>query len=229
MSSTRRSLVPLAAAVLTAGAVLSGCGVAGSEWHPGAAAQIDGTTISVSRVNTVASDYCTAIEDQLTAQQQVVPMRYLRQGVAGQLALLEAAKQFADEKGVEPGTAYQQKVADLQKATAKLPEDQQQAVIEMESAGTYISGVITAVGEQQLGSGTAPQKAAQAGGQEFSAWLDDQDISIDPQFGVEIEDGQAVRTDTGVSYALSDAAKAAEASQPDPSYAAQLPDSQRCG
>jgi peptidyl-prolyl cis-trans isomerase SurA len=223
----------MAAGSLLLVGTLSGCGVAGTDFHPGVAAQVGDDTISVSRVNSVVSGYCSALEDQLAAQQQVLPLRYLRGGVAGELALVAAARQFADEKGVEPATSYDDKVAQLRSAVSDLPEDQQDAVIEVESSSAYVAGVEQAVGEQLLaGQGdTAPQPAdaVKAGTKEFTAWLADQDVSIDPQFGVSIETGQAVPTDTSVSFPLGDTAQQGEAASPDPSYAAGLPGSLRCG
>jgi peptidyl-prolyl cis-trans isomerase SurA len=221
-----------AGSLLLVGA-LSGCGVAGTDFHPGVAAQVGDDTISVSKVNSVVSSYCSALEGQLAAQQQVLPMRYLRGGVAGELALVSAARQFADEKGVEPGSTYDDKVAQLSTAIKDLPADQQDAVLEVESASAYVAGVEQSVGEQVLADKgeTSPQPAdsIKVGTKEFTAWLADQDVSIDPQFGVSIANGQAVPEDTSISFPLGDTAKQGEAASPDPSYAAGLPGSLRCG
>jgi peptidyl-prolyl cis-trans isomerase SurA len=227
-----RPLALVAATAVLAGG-LTGCGVAGTDFHPGVAAQVDGDRISVSKVDDVASSYCDAIVTQLQGQQQVLPLRYLRGGVAGELALKAAAEQFAAEHHVGPGDSYDQKVGQLQTATSTLPEDQATAVIEIESASDYVSGVEQAVGEQQLRqqgtsqpSGTAARKA---GKRAFISWLDREDVQIDPQFGVEIKGDRAVPVDTSVSFALSDQAKQGNAQTPDQTYAAGLPASHRCG
>ena len=217
---------------LTVG-LLSGCGVAGTGFHPGAAAEVGDDTISVSTVNRYASDYCTAIEKQLEDNKQALPQRYLRGGVAGQLALVSAARQLAAEYDVEPGPEYTQKVAELQSATAELSEGQQEAVIEIESSPVYIAGIQEAVGEKLLvtrgAADPAIAKARATGQRAFDAWLADHDVSIDPQFGVEIKDGQAVPTDTSLSYAVGDTAKKGQADTPDQEYAAGLSASLRCG
>jgi len=222
----------VALALLLAGG-LSGCGAAGTDFHPGVAAQVGDSSITVSQVDTVAGDYCSAITSQLQSNQQVLPLHYLRTGVAGRLTLVAAAKQFAAEKGVSAGDAYDQKVSQLQGAVASLPTDQQDAVIQIESSGDYISGVEQAVGKQVLRAAGAPTTkaadAAAAGKKAFSTWLADQDISIDPQFGLKIEGDQTVPTDTSISYALSDTAKNGAATSPDQSYASSLPSSNRCG
>ncbi|NYD43056.1 hypothetical protein [Nocardioides panaciterrulae] len=232
MSRPLLGVVSLSLTVLLGGG-LSGCGVAGTAFHPGVAAQVDGDTITVSKVDDVAHSYCDAIVKQLQAQNQALPLSYLRGGVAGELTLRAAAEQFAHKYGVGPGDQYQRKVTQLQTATSTLPQDQVDAVVEIESAGTYISGVQQAVGEKLLQQqGTAQPSlsaASKAGAKAFVAWLDQQDVDINPQFGVELKNGQAVPTDTSVSYPLSDAAKQGTAQTPDQTYAAGLPASHRCG
>ena len=221
-----------ALALLLAGG-LSGCGIAGADFHPGVAAQVGDVAITVSEVDSVASNYCTAITGQLQSNNQVLPLHYLRTGVVGRLTLVAAAKQFAADRAVTAGTQYNEKVAQLQGAVASLPSDQQDAVIQIESSGDYITGVEQAVGKQALEAAGASKPsaadAAAAGKKAFSAWLADQSISIDPLFGLKIENDQTVPTDTSVSYALSDTAKSGAATTPDQTYAASLPAAHRCG
>ena len=222
----------IAASALLLGA-LSGCGVAGTGFHPGVAAQVGDDEVKVSQVDAIASDYCSAITEQLRGENQVLPLRYLRGGIAGQLALVAAAEQLAEEYDVEPGVQYDQKVADLQGAVSALPEGQQEAVIAIESSSTYITGVQQAVGTQILRrQGTAQPttaEATQAGQKAYRAWLDEHDVDIDPQFGVEVRDGQTVPADTSLSYAVGDTAKKGGADTPDPAYAGSLPAAHRCG
>ena len=232
MSSRPLAGTVAASALVLAGA-LSGCGVAGTGFHPGVAAQVGDDQIKVSQVDRIASDYCSAIREQLRGENQVLPLRYLRGGVAGQLALVAAAEQLAEEHGVEPGRQYDQKVAELENAVAELPEGQQDAVIAIESSSTYLAGVQEAVGTKLLREeGTAqptPTEAAQAGQEAFNAWLEEQDVAIDPQFGVALRDGQAVPTDTSLSHAVGTTARNGDADTPDPEYAGSLPATLRCG
>lgn len=233
--SMPRPLAGLAVPLLSgmAALLLSGCGVAGTSFHPGVAAQVGDETVSVAKVDSIASNYCSAIETQLSSQHQVVPRHYLRDGIAGRLTLLAAARQLADQYGVEAGTQYDQRVAELHSAVATLPEDQQQAVIEIEASTAYLSGVEQAVGEKVLAaqgtSGASSRAAAKAGQAAFATWLDHHDVTIDPQFGISIKNGQTVKTDTSVSFPVGDAAKQGQAATPDPSYASSLPDAHRCG
>lgn len=212
---------------------LSGCGVAGTGLQPGVAARVGDETISTREVDSIAGDYCSSIEKQLSEGNQVLPRRYLRGGVAGQLALVAAARQLADEQGVDVGPQYTRKVSDLEDAVAGLPEDQARAVVEVESSGTYLAEVRTAVGKKLLaeqGTGDAGTAEAEAAGQKaLAAWLDDHDVELDPKLGVRIEDGQAVPADESLSHGVSDVATMGRAESPDQEYAAALPDSHRCG
>ncbi len=219
-----------AAALLMAG-VLSSCGVAGTGFHPGVAAEVGDDQVKLSTVDTIARDYCSAIKEQLSGQ--ALPNRYLRGGVVGQLALVSAARQLAAEYDVEPGVQYEQKVAELRAAVATLDEGAQDAVVTIESAGTYLSSVATAVGTQLLTdageSDPGASEARAAGEQALVTWLDENDVQIDPRFGVRIEQGAVVPADGSVSTAVGDTARAGIVDSPDPEYAASLPASLRCG
>jgi hypothetical protein len=228
----RRPVQVVVASLLLAGG-LSGCGVDGTGYHPGVAAQVGDDTISVREVDSVASNYCSSIEKQLHDNHQVLPQSYLRGGVAGQLTLVEAARQLALEEGVEPGTDYTRKVSDLRDAVADLPEEQRDAVVEIESSSVYLTSVLEAVGKKQLAASgakdTGTEAAGAAGQKALTAWIDDHGVRIDPAYGVEIQDGKAVPVDGSVSYAVGDAARMGAAGNPDQQYAASLPDSHRCG
>jgi peptidyl-prolyl cis-trans isomerase SurA len=143
VSKTRLGLAgTLAAAV----ALLTGCG----SLSPGTAVTVGDETITVDQVDDYTADYCEAIERQLEGEGQVVPNRYFRSGVAGQLALRSAAEQLADEYGVEAGSGYDQRVAELEQSVAMVDEDLREAVVEVESATAYVEAVQAAVGEQLL-------------------------------------------------------------------------------
>ena len=85
--STRPPVGILATSALLLSGVLSGCGTAGTGFHPGVAAQVGDDQITVSHVDEVTGNYCSAIQQQLSADNQVLPLRFLRSGIAGQLAL----------------------------------------------------------------------------------------------------------------------------------------------
>ena len=92
----------------------------------------------------------------------------------------------------------------------------------------YVQAVEKSVGAS-LGTSGGEKAQVAAGAKAFKKWLDDQDVRLDPRFGVSIADGQVTPVDTSVSYPLGDTAKSADADQPDATYAGGLPETQRCG
>lgn len=224
MSTTRYAVGLTAAALL-----LGGCGTA----SPGVAAQVGDDEITVREVDALASEYCSAFEEQFTSNGEVVPQHYLRGGILGLLVRSSAAEQLADEYDVEAGATYDEKVASTTQGTLQLPEEVREAIITVETAGSYVEAIQAAVGERILTeeSGAAPEytETVERGEQAFTEWLDDHEVEIDPQFGIQVDGGQVGRTDTTLSFPVSDAAVDGAAEAPDPAYSASLPDAQRCG
>lgn len=218
---TRIRLIALASASIL---LLTGCGSVPA-FNPGVAARVGDETISVNEVDDVSTSFCTYVEGQLQ-QGQVLAGHYLRGQVAGALALRAAVDQFADEQGVSAADDYATAVDQAKEQLGSLPDDQVQAVIDVQGVTLYLQAVEKSVGEEQGASGDA---ATKAGEQEFLAWLDDQDVDIDPRFGVSIDKGVTTPVDTSLSYGLGDTTTKADADQPDTAYAALLPETQRCG
>ena len=223
MTPTRvRSLAGLAAAAL----LLTGCSSVPA-FNPGVAARVADTTISTSEVDDTAADYCSAVETQLQAG-QAVPNSVVSAQVAGALTLQEAGEQFAAAQGVDPDPSYQDAADALEQSIADLSDEQQDAVRRVNLARPYVAAVELAAGIQEVGDDD-PDAAAAAGHEAFAAWLDDHDVRIDPRYTVAIEDGTMARSDTSISFAVSDVAKAGLAAEADPAASAALPVSQRCG
>lgn len=241
MSTTRRrrslsrSWTGAGAAVLSLGLSLglSGCGVSGTGFQPGVAASVGDRTVTTDRVDELVSEYCSAIEDILAQQSQVVPLSVFRSGIAGQLALVSAAEQMAEEFGVEPSDDYQRALADIEKQIVDFTETQQEAVLEVEGAATYVAAVQIAVGELLLreeGVATpGPTESGERGREAFITWLDENEVEVNPEYGISVDDAAINTADSSVSFAVGDAALQGMAEEPDPAYAASLPDSQRCG
>lgn len=221
------------AALLTAGlttGVLAGCGVAGTNFQPGVAADVGDRTVSTDKVDEVTRNYCAAIEEALRLQDQAAPLIYLRQGVAASLALVQAAEQIEDEYSVELGAEVEQQRAEVVARSADLPADQRDAVVELESAGGYVEAVTTALGEQLLAEdGEEGADPAARGSEEFYAWIEREQVELNPIYGLDVVDGEFVNTETDVSVPVGDAATLGLAEQPDIDYAKTLPSSQRCG
>lgn len=206
--------------------VLTGCGAV----QPGTAVEVGDESITLSRVDEVAADFCQAIEPQLDAQPQTIPNSYLRGGIAGTLALRSVADQVAAEYGVEVDSdRYQQALSQLRTNVAPVPEDYRDSVIEVESAPPYVEAVQAAVGEVELDGQGGYEEQVAAGAEVFTTWIAENGIEFDPALNTEIKDGAISTADGSVSFAVSESAKAGLAEEPNPALARQLPDAHRCG
>jgi len=233
VTSTRsRSAARPWAGLAVAALLLTGCDAAPA-FEPGVAARVGTDRISVRQVDQVTEHYCQAAEQQLS-KGQTIAQHLLRGQTAGALALRAAADQFAAQDGVTADPSYDRAVQSAEQSLASLSADERQALVDVQGAGAYVSAVELAAGRKilaQQGSsgGAGADKAAQAAGAAaFKKWLADHDVDLDPRFGVSISGGTTQPVDTSLSYPVSGAARNGAANSTDPTYAASLPDTQRC-
>lgn len=227
MSNPR--LLPALAVGLSA-LLLSGC--AGSA-SPGVAVRVGDETISASRIDEATGHVCTAFSDQLKGAGQVVPMGVVRQYVLQMFAISSQASQIAQEYGVSPSATYERDVAEHTRTASVMPEEVRADYIEVMSTQALANDVVEQVGRAKLAAEGFDEptvdQATQAGADVFKVWPDANGIEVDPKYGVELTDGRLVPTDTNLSFAASDEAKAGLATEPDAAYVKSLPSSQRCG
>jgi hypothetical protein len=217
------------AGLVVAVTVLAGCG----NLNPGVAVRTGDETVTVRDVDDTTADYCEAIKTQLKANQQVVPLSYFRSGIAGVLAQRSVAEQLAAEYDVEPGKLYDDKLVQLDQILSSLDAGVREAVITVESAGTYVEGVQAAVGELLLDeegtTGAEYSDQVNRGRQAYEEWISEHGVEFNPQFGVAMVKGNIEPTDTAVSFPVGDNAKAGTAEAPDQAYAKALPGAHSCG
>ncbi len=205
----------LAGLALAATVLLTGCGAV-PDLTPGVAAKIGDDTVSTGRVRDVAASYCAAVRRQ--PQSQPVAMSLVNQQVVTSLALREAATRFADEEGVTPDSSYQDTIdkAEAGGEFKGLSAAEKDAVITVAGTQYYLTAVENGAGQD--------------GAARFQKWLADQDVRLDPRYGVTLDGGKAAPADTSLSYAVSDLAKADDGGQQsDAGAVLKLPSSQRCG
>ena len=216
-------------AIGAAGLVLTGCGSA----SPGVAVKVGDEEISTTRVDAAADNMCTALGDQFEAEGTTVPMGFVRQGVVQLLTLRAQAEQIADQYGVEPGSTYQNDVAQRQRTAASMPEDVRDDYVELTSANALAQDVLEQVGriklEQDGVTDPTVDQVSQAGVDIFNVWPDANGIDIDPRYGLRSVDGVLKPVDTNLSVAVSDSAKSGLKEDPDAAYARTLPLTHRCG
>ena len=221
--------VPLIGAVLS---VLGFSGCAGSA-SPGVAARVGDETISSSRISAATDHLCTALAPQFESEGQVVPIGAVSQFVVRVLALGSQAEQIAEEYDITPSAAYERDLAEQKRVAASFPQEVREDYIEVMSTQAYASDVLDQVGRAKLAAEGFDEptldQVTQAGTDVFTVWPDANGIEVDPKHGLELTDGQLLPSDTNLSLAVSDEAKAGLADQPDAAYANSLPSSQRCG
>lgn len=220
------SVVAMGASAL----LLSGC--AGSA-SPGVAVRVGDETISSSRISAATEHLCTALSPQFESEGQVVPIGAISQFVVRVLALGSQAEQIAEEHGITPSAAYERDVAERERAAASMPEEAREDYVEVMSTQAYASDVLDQVGRAKLAAEGFDEptldQVTQAGSDVFAVWPDAHGIEVDPKHGLELKDGQLLPSDTNLSLAVSDEAKAGLEAQPDAAYTSSLPSSQRCG
>ena len=230
-NSTVRSLrcLPVLAASVV---LLTGCGVAGTEFHPGIAAQVGDDTITTKHVDQVTADFCAAAEEDSKDQSGRVPqpMRTLTQRFTVVLVTQAVAEQLADDYDVEPTSSYNSYVANLRTQLVKLDDDQRDAAVEILGAQTYVQDVLTTIGGKELAeqdntSASDDEKFA-AGQDVLTKWIADHDVEVNPKYGIDFATGAPI--DTDLSYALGETAQGGVSQEPSAGYAAGLPELQTC-
>lgn len=210
--------------------LLAGCGVAGTEFHPGVAAQVGDDTITTKHVDQVTDDYCAALEVVTKGQpgaaaQPAQPLRYFSHEFASGLIIRSAAEQLAEDYDVEPSGSYKSDLAQLMPQLVDLNDAQRDAVVEVIGAQSYAQDVLTVIGGTELakdGKTDVTDEDKYAAGQEILAqWVADHDVEINPKYGIEF--GTSTQVDTDLSYALGTTAKDGLKPESDPDYAASLP------
>lgn len=227
-------------------ALLTGCGSAA----PNVAASIGDDEISMSEVNEVTTDYCSATESAYQENGVVLPMGTVRRQVLSSLVLREIADQMAEEFDVTPGEGYAQAVAAAKAQIRTLPEDQQEAAVRIDSTGGYLQDIAIAAAEADLAAdgvtGLSDEQVTEKAIDLFANWGDRSPIELNPKFGVQFDQGQFLPVEGGdLSIGVSESAEKSgiiqrfetavdqqeqlDLAQQLTGYARTLPESQRCG
>lgn len=213
---TRARAVVLAVAGLS----LAAC----SNVHPGAAAVVGDTSISMKTLDETAAVYCI---DQLNqAKQQgitAVSNGAVRQQAVLALATLTVAREIADEKGLEidPGS-YEVPDGDRDAVAKAFPGIDVDTTVSVISDSREISAIALALGEASTGQTATEQTQAQlaeVGQKEITDEFAAKDVKFSPRFALS-PSGQPRDSSTG---SISVAPVDLEATP-----AEELPDDQRC-
>ena len=209
--SIRRSVPVVFLSVAGLAAGLTACGTdLAPEVHPGAAAVVGETTISIDEVDELALDLCSVERPVREQQGDPAPLGFFRGLAIENLAGYELARQYAEEHDLEPGPTFDRRL-DLvaqQLRQRGAPTYAAEILVGFEERNSYRDAVLAATGDPQ---------AAQ---QDFAEWAQDVDVSVDPRFGsVDLSSGD-YSPPKGLSVRVTEI---------DPAAAGRLPAGQRCG
>ena len=207
MSTTARRaaiVVPL----LLAGLGLSACGVAEQQIRPGVAAVVDGTDISADDVDRNVDGTCDFLDSQPDALS--FPRVTVRRLLVETLVREEAARRLVDDLDVELPEEYDDQIAGIDLAYAEAPDDQAEAMRTGDKASTYVALAGRAIGDALLReeSGSEPgnpELIAARGAEAIEEWIADNDVELNPTYGLGLDGGTFVAVD-GLSVPASSGA-----------------------
>lgn len=239
--SVRRWGAGLAAAALATG-VLSGCGVAGTEFRPGVAADVGDVSISMNDIDEAVDGACIYFTDNRQEGASPFPRWEVRQQLA-QLSIQRAVvEQLVDETGAELGGVYETSLAQLDASYGDLPAEQSDGLILGYEAATYVDLGLAAVGQALLAdegqSNVEQQVAGERGLVAFGEWVADHDVEINPIFSLALVEGELVPVtdDVSVPQSVFAAQSKTSSTSTDPdkqaaraAYVKSLPSEHLCG
>jgi len=226
-----RTRTRFAALSLLALAALSGCGQ--SPLHPGAAAVVGDQTLSGSELNDISQDLCSVLKSDPRSIGEGYPRSALMSSVVQAFMMRAVADQLSEEYDVTPAGDYKSAADETKLRFGQADPDALDNAMDTFTSTAYFVAVAGAVGEDALKeSGTSKPSEDESltkGIELAQKWQDDNEIVVSPRYpSMKIGDQsiETVRDDT--SYAVSDFAKQAAATEPDKSYTSSLPPSQVC-
>ncbi|WP_244931750.1 hypothetical protein [Nocardioides sp. W7] len=221
---------PLAAVLAVSVLALTGCGVTATGVHPGQAASINGETISVAEVDDVAGSACAVLRSNPEFEGQVITGTAVRNAAQRSLALRTMADQVLEDLDLTlPATASDGADAYRSAYGSADPADVE-AAEPVFTADQHLSNVLVAVGTDEVGADAGDDAIITAGVEKVRAWQADADIVTNPLFeAVEIGETQILSTRDDLSVATSEFAVQASTAETPEGFAAELPESQRCG
>ncbi|UYM06517.1 hypothetical protein [Solicola gregarius] len=193
----KRIRVGMAAAAMLA---LSACG----SMHPGAAVVVGDVSVSADKVDDLADNLCEAIS---ASGQTGVGGKDARQQAANLMLTLTAAREAADELGVEvEPSQYAVTSDDTASLESQFPDADTDELSKIIAISKESSALVTAIGQDQAGSDASAKQAQQAGQAYLQDFIADADVSIDPRYGLD-DTGQPKDDTDSLSVRVTDPAE----------------------
>jgi hypothetical protein len=206
--STTPRRAALVVPLLLAGLGLNACGVAEQQIRPGVAAEVDGTEISTDDLDRNVDGTCDFLDAQPDAS--AFPRVTVRRLLVETLVREEAARRLVEDLDVELPDEYDDAVAGIDQTYTEAPDDQAEAMRTGDKASTYVALAGRAIGDALLREETGtepgnPELIAARGAEAIDDWIADNDVELNPTYGLGLDGGTFV-ADDGLSVPASSGA-----------------------
>ena len=230
----RRGVLPSVIAGAALSLSVTACGVAdGDGPRPGVAAEVDGQTLELGKLDRAVQDYCDVLAE--SPQGEAVPKAAVRADLARLWAQAVAVDEIAGDYGVDvPDETVERAFVERAWGTlGEVDDDNYESFEWLTWVQLRVNDPLLAIGNQvvleETGQPADQPTAAARGTEAVQAWLDDNELELNPVFGqLDADTGQFAGD--GLSVAVSDEARDGVKNPP---YSAEqvagLPATQRCG
>ena len=230
MSPRRPLAVVLAASALAASALLTGCGVAGTDFQPGVAASVEGETVPVAEVREVASAMCDVLRSDQRFEGQTYAGATIRNAAERGLVLRLMGEELLAAYDVSLPEDADDGEAAVRENYLTASDDDLETAMPAFTGDQYLFNVLVALGQEEAGADAGQEAVVAAGVERAKAWQEDADIETNPAFeAIEIGDDQLLTSRDDLSVATSDFATSVTGEEGPDGTAGDLPESQRCG
>ncbi len=223
----------LVSAVAVTALLAAGCGLTDDGVRPGAAAEVEGERLTLSKVDEAVADYCAlrAANEQAPA----APTALIRAQFVQGWTQAVAVESLADEYGVPlpPETIDLADVQDAWGELGEVDEDNYDSFELLTWIQQRLSAPVELIGSgaiaEETGEQVAGQPAVTRGVELIAAWLEERDVALNPVLGA-YDDETGVFGGDALSVPVSDEAVAAkDTAALTAEQVASLPADQRCG
>lgn len=227
-----RRVLPFVTALSAVAVFATGCGLSEEGPKPGVAAELDGKTLALEKVDDAVDDYCTlraAHPDAVAASRAEIRTEFVL-GWAQAVAVGELAPEY--DVDLPPEAIDRGAVEAAWGELGEIDEDNYETFEWLTWIQDRLNVPVESIGSRQLeeedGEAQAGQPAVERGIEVIGEWLAEHEPDLNPVFG-ELDEETGRFVGDALSVPVSDAAAAAVSPERSEEQIANLPPDQRCG
>ncbi|WP_435769705.1 hypothetical protein [Nocardioides sp. SYSU DS0651] len=230
--SWRRRVLPLVTALSAAAVLAAGCSFGEEGPMPGVAAEVDGETLALDRVDEAVDEYCAlrAEHPEATLASRADIRSQFVLGWVQATAVEDLAPEY--DVALPPENVDRAAVEAAWGELGEVDEDNYEALEWLTWIQSRLTDPVESLGSRKLeeegGQGAVGQPAVARGVALIQEWIDEHDPELNPVLG-DLDEEAGVFTGDTLSVAVSDEAKAASSTEQSAEDLAALPPGQRCG